>query len=87
MLSPSQEAHVKDFANNKEQKEAVKQFIYQMLEPENWLYTLDTAQPDPEYAQRVKAVVKAKKLIETAFEEMDRLIDTKKPKNVTNEAK
>lgn len=81
------EAHIKDFANNKEQKEAVKQFIYQMLEPENWLYTLDTAQDDAGYGQRVKAVVKAKKLIEAAFEEMDRLIEPNQPRNITNESK
>lgn len=87
MLSPSQEAKVKDFASSKDQKEAVKQFILDSFSPENWLDNISTSLDDQVYGQAVKAVVKAKNLVEVAFEEMDSLIEPPKPTEKTNQAR
>lgn len=81
------DTQLKNFAKNTEQKEAVKEFIFSLLEPQNWLYTLDTKLSDSEYGQRVKAVVKAKALLEEAFNQIDGLLEPEKPKQSTNEAR
>lgn len=76
--------HVKNFVKNQEQKEAVKSFLLEALEPQNWLPDVPLGLNDLEYAQRVKSSVKAKIVLETAFEDMEKLLEPEKPKESTN---
>jgi len=81
------ETHVKNFAGNKEQREAVKQFILEELEPQNWLPRLDLTLPDSEYASRVKVLVGARNELLAAFERMDKLTQPDKPPKTINPAR
>ncbi len=67
--------HVRNLAKNKEQFEAVKAFLLEPLEPQNWLPDVSLSLNDTEYAQRVKSSVKARILLLARFEDMDRLLE------------
>ncbi len=81
------DTHVRNFAKNRDQKEAVKAFILESLQPQNWLSDVPLSLNDEEYGQRVKSSVKARISLEAAFEEMDKLLDEPKPKDTTNQAR
>ncbi len=78
------DTHVRNFAKNTEQKEAVKAFILESLQPQNWLSDVPLSLNDSEYGQRVKSSVKARISLEVAFEEMDKLLDEPKPRDTSN---
>ncbi len=79
--------HVRNFAKNKEQYEAVKSYILESSKAQNWLPEIPLALDDKTYGERVKSSVKARILIESAFEDMERLLDTKEDKPIINEAR
>lgn len=79
------DTHVRNFAKNREQREAVKAFILESLQPQNWLPDVPLSLSDAEYGQRVKSSVKARMSLEAAFEEMDKLLEEPKPKDTSNQ--
>ena len=78
---------VKQAAQNKPQFEAVRRFLLLPLEPESWLPQLDLDKNDFEYGQVAKVAVKARNALVARFEEMERMIEEKKPKESINEAR
>jgi hypothetical protein len=78
---------VKQLAANKAQFEAVKQFLLNPLEPQNWLTQLDSTQSDSWYGQQSKMRVEAKLQLVAGFEEMERLLEKKQEKKIINEAR
>jgi hypothetical protein len=81
------ETHLKNFVRNLEQKEAVKSFILEALQPQNWLSDVPLSLNDAEYAQRVKSSVKAKIMLESAFEDMEKLLEKPSTKPTINESR
>lgn len=76
--------HVRNLAKNTEQFEAVKAFLLEPLDAQNWLPDVSLSLNDSEYAQRVKSSVKARILLQARFEDMEGLLDEPKPKSSIN---
>ncbi len=81
------ETHLKNFARNLDQKEAVKSFILESLQPQNWLTDVPLSLNDAEYAQRIKSSVKARIVLESAFEDIDKLLDQQDDKPTINQSR
>ncbi|MGI8467738.1 MAG: hypothetical protein ACR2N3_04730 [Pyrinomonadaceae bacterium] len=79
--------HVRNFAKNKEQYQAVKSYILESSKTQNWLPDVDLSLDDKTYGERVKSTVKARLLLEAAFEDIERLLDSKEVKPIINESR
>jgi hypothetical protein len=79
--------HVKNFAKNIEQFQAVKEFILASSKAQNWLPDVSLSLSDKDYGERVKSTVKARLLLESAFEDMERLLDEKEDKPTINQSR
>jgi hypothetical protein len=78
---------LKQIVKNTPQFEALKKFLLNPLEPVNWLDTLPLDQSDEWYGQQSKMRVEAKRALVRGFEDMERLINEDKPKQIINEAR
>jgi protein tyrosine/serine phosphatase len=76
---------IKQLAGNKNQFEAVKQFLLEPLEPHNLDLSLELS--NVEYGERSKVAAKAKKALEEKFVEMERLLEKKSEPNQINQAR